>query len=73
MAVQDAHGDDVECEEGAHGDQVEQAVEGREQRDDGCAADTTTVRDMKPDNSSAFSALSDILQDDAQRRCCPAC
>ncbi len=38
VAVQDAHGDDVEGEQGADGDQVEQAVEGRKQRDDGCAA-----------------------------------
>ena len=44
VAVQDAHGDDVEGEQGADGDQVEQAVEGGEQRDDGCAADARKVR-----------------------------
>jgi hypothetical protein len=37
MPVEDAHGHDVEGEEGADGDQVEQAVEGREESNDGCA------------------------------------
>ena len=36
VPVEDAHGHDVKGEERADGDQVEQAVEGREEGDDGC-------------------------------------